>query len=160
MRARQSGDMTAGDKILRKLWQEGATLDSASAAIEKTPTSVAHKLVRLGLCLSRQEANEESKRRGGKLLARLETDDDYTIYLVRSPITNAPIYVGQSQNFDKRRKAHIKRFSLILGAVPIIEKIIGVGTYRHAREEERRQIAAYEAMGFTLLNIQDREGCQ
>lgn len=152
--------MTAGDNHLRRLWQEGGTLDEASAALDKTPTSIAHKLVRLGLCNSREEVNAENQRRGGKLSARLETDGDYTIYLIRSPITNVPIYVGQSQNFDKRRKAHIKRFAPMFGKEPIIEEIGRVRTYRHARDEERRQIAAFDKLGFTLFNIQDREGCQ
>lgn len=152
--------MTAGDDRVRALWLDGRTLDEASEALGKTPTSIAHKLVRLGLCNSREDVNSENLRRGVKLSARLETDGDYTIYLIRSPITNVPIYVGQSQNFDKRRKAHIKRFEPMFGKAPIIEEIGCVGTYRHARDEERRQIAAYEGMGFTLFNVQDREDCQ
>ncbi|WP_430231845.1 hypothetical protein [Paraburkholderia tropica] len=152
--------MTAGDNLLRDLWRAGGTLDEASKALGKTATSIAHKLVRLGLCSSREEANAENERRGGSLSAKLEADGDYTIYLVRSPITNVPIYVGQSQNFNKRQKAHIRRFEPMFGKPPIIEEISRARTYLDARVEERRQIAAFESLGFTLFNVQDREDCQ
>lgn len=147
--------MSSVDMKIKALWEAGETLDRISEEVDKTPTSVAHKMVRMGLAASREDVNDESRRRGGSSLANAETDGRYTIYLIRSPITNEPVYVGQTQNFSKRRKAHVRRFEPILGAEPVIESVIEVADYNAARDEERLLIARLTAEGFTLLNVQE-----
>lgn len=151
--------MSAEDRAVSSSWEAGNTLEAIAASQGKTPTSIAHKLVRLGFFECRAAVNEANIERGGGAAARIETDEHYTIYLVRSPITQAPIYVGQTQSFDARMRMHIKRFEPMFGMPPIIEALTTMRTYRQARAEERRQIAAFEAKGHILFNVQDREEC-
>lgn len=152
--------LTAGDSTILSLWGGGGTLEAIACELGKTPTSIAHKLVRLGVFESRSAANAENELRGGESAARLEHDVLYTIYLVRNPETNAPVYVGQTQNFAKRRKNHVRRFSKLLGVeTPIIEELETVRTYAEARDAEKRRIAEFWNQGFRLENKQDRELC-
>jgi len=102
--------LSKGDAALLSLWAEGVTLVVASEKLRKTPTSIASKLVRLGVFKDRASVNAENEKRGGGSMAALEHDGIYTIYIVRDPNTKAPIYVGQSQNFRKRKKSHVRRF--------------------------------------------------
>lgn len=150
--------MSKGDEALLSLWAEGVTLDAASEKLRKTPTSIASKLVRLGVFEDRASVNVENKKRGGKSMAALEHDGIYTIYVVRDPSTKAPIYVGQSQNFRKRKKSHVRRFSTRLaGQIPLIEEVETVETYALAREAERAMIAKLSSAGYVLHNLLDRE---
>ena len=152
--------VTAGDNTILSLWDGGATLETIANELGKTPTSIAHKLVRLGVFETRSAANADNENRGGRSVANLEHDALYTIYLIRNPSTNAPVYVGQTQNFAKRRKNHVRRFSKLLGVdEPIIEELETVRTYAEAREAEKKRIAKFWNQGFRLLNVQDRELC-
>jgi predicted GIY-YIG superfamily endonuclease len=152
--------LTIRETELLVLWAEGGTLEAIAAAIGKTPTSVAHKLVRLGIFEDRATANTQNQKRGGGLAANSEHDASYTIYLVRNPDTNAPMYVGQTQNFRARRRNHIRNFSKVFdGKKPIIEELETVASYSQAREAERKRIAELSAKGFSLLNVLDRELC-
>ncbi len=102
--------------------------------------------------------NVENEKRGGNSMAALERDGIYTIYIVRDPSTKAPIYVGQSQNFRKRKKSHVRRFSTLLaGQIPLIEEVETVETYALAREAERAIIAKLSNAGYILHNVLDRE---
>ena len=148
----------SNDDELLALWADGATLDVASQKLRKTPTSVASKLVRLGLFQDRASVNVESERRGGSSSATMEHDGIYTVYVVRDPETKAPIYVGQSQNFRKRKKNHIRRFSkLLVGQVPQVEEVETVETYALARAVERAVIARFTKEGYALHNVLDRD---
>ncbi len=150
--------MNDNDEVLLALWADGATLDVASQKLLKTPTSIASKLVRLGLFRDRASVNIENERRGGSSSATLEHDGSYTIYVVRNPETKAPIYVGQSQNFRKRKKNHIRRFSkLLVGQVPLVEEVEIVETYVLARAVERGVIAKFTKEGYVLHNVLDRD---
>lgn len=152
--------MSRGDTKLLALWAEGGTLETIAAELDKTPTSIAHKLVRLEVFEDRFAVNIENQRRGGGSMANLEHDAFYTIYVVRNPSTNAPIYVGQTQNFRKRLKNHMRRFSKLLdGQTPIIQELETVSNYVQAREVERKRIAEFSDRGFSLLNTLDRELC-
>jgi len=91
------------DTELIALWKGGLTLEVAAEMLKKTLTSIASKLVRLGVFEDRAAVNIENERRGGKSVADLKHDRVYTIYVLRNPNTLAPFYVGQSQNFHKRR---------------------------------------------------------
>ncbi len=150
--------LSKGDEALLSLWTEGVTLDVASEKLRKTPTSIASKLVRLGVFKDRASVNVENEKRGGNSMATLERDGIYTIYIVRDPSTKAPIYVGQSQNFRKRKKSHVRRFSTLLaGQIPLIEEVETVETYALAREAERAIIAKLSNAGYILHNVLDRE---
>jgi hypothetical protein len=89
----------------------------------------------------------------------LEHDGIYTIYIVRDPSTKTPTYVGQSQNFRKRKKSHVRYFSKkwFAGQIALIEKVETVGTYALAREAERAMIAKLIKAGYGLRNVLDRE---
>ncbi len=148
------------DKTLLLLWQSGATVDDISVQLSKSPTSIASKLVRLDICKDRTEVNSENKSRGGNLIAKLEHDGFYTIYVVREPTKNVPIYIGQTQNFLARQKQHLRTFThLKSGKMPLIEKIETVETYELARKLEKKIIADYTKAGYVLHNVLDRELC-
>jgi hypothetical protein len=148
----------SGDRELISLWEAGLTLDVAAEKLKKTPTSVASKLVRLGLFVDRAAVNVENERRGGKSFADLEHDGAYTIYVARNPNTQAPFYVGQSQNFRKRKKANIRRFSKYLsGQTAVIDVVETVATYALARAGERALITEFTNEGYVLLNVLDRD---
>jgi predicted GIY-YIG superfamily endonuclease len=150
--------LTKGDKVLLSLWADGVTLDVAARKLRKTPTSIASKLVRLGVCKDRASVNVENGRRGGISMATLGHDGAYTVYLVRDPSTKAPIYVGQTQNFRKRKKSHIRHFSTLLaGQIPLIEEVRTVENYALAREMERAVIADLSNARYILQNVLDRE---
>jgi hypothetical protein len=88
----------------------------------------------------------------------LEHDCGYTIYVVRDSKTKAPIYVGQSQNFGKRKKNHIRRFSKLLdGQVPLVEEVEILETYVMARAVERGFIAKFTKEGYVMHNVLDRD---
>ena len=147
-----------GDEALLSLWADGATLNLISQKLLKTPTSIASKLVRLGLFKDRASVNVENEKRDGTASVALEHDGVYTIYVVRNPETTAPIYVGQSQNFRKRKKSHIRRFSkLLVGQIPLVEVIETVETYASARAVERAVIAQLIKEGYVLHNALDRD---
>jgi hypothetical protein len=79
--------LSKGDEALLSLWAEGVTLVVASEKLRKTPTSIASKLVRLGVFKDRASVNAENEKRGGNSMAALEHDGIYTIYIVRDPST-------------------------------------------------------------------------
>lgn len=117
--------MGKGDEALLSVWAEGVTLDVASERLRTTPTSIASKLVRLGVFKDRVSVNA---------------------------------YVGQSQNFRKRKKSHVRRFSTLLaGQMPLIEEVETVETYALAREAELAIIAKLSNAGYILRNVLDRE---
>lgn len=151
--------LSKGDQELLSLWAEGATLDVASERFQKTPTSIASKLVRLGVFEDRASVNVENKKRGGNSMAALEHDGIYTIYIIRDPGTKAPVYVGQSQNFRKRKKSHVRYFSKkwFAGQTALIETVEIAGTYALARQVERAMIAKLIAAGYGLRNVLDRD---
>lgn len=154
----EENPLNRGDAALLALWAEGETLDAMSERLLKTPTSLAGKLVRLGLFEDRMSVNAENTRRGGRSSARLEYDGLYTIYVVRDPEANVPIYVGQTQNFRARRRNHMRHFSKLLhGRRPVVEVVETVETYAVAREVERRVIAQLSEAGYTLHNVLDRD---
>lgn len=153
--------LVSGDTKLLALWAKSLTLETIAAEFSKTPTSIAGKLVRLGLFEDRDAVNVENLKRGGGSAANMEHDFLYTIYLVRNPDTNVPIYIGQTQNFQSRQKRHFRRFSKEFGGkAPIIEVIETVTSYSKAREAEKKQIAEFSDKGFVLLNELDREFCR
>lgn len=153
--------MAKGDTKILDLWSKGKTLEALATEFAKTPTSIAHKVVRLGLCKDRTSVNLENQKRGGGFIASKEHDDFYTVYVVRNPHNKNPIYVGQTQNFKKRIKNHLRRFSKHFnGEMPIIEELKTVADYAKARNIEKLQIAKLSSQGFLLLNVLDRDLCK
>jgi predicted GIY-YIG superfamily endonuclease len=153
--------VTIGDAGVLAQWEEGRTLEAIASEFGKTPTSIAHKLVRLGIVEDRGAANRENEKRGGESAANLEHDTVYTIYVVRNPFTRTPVYVGFTQNFHKRRKNHARRFSkTFCGDAPIIEELETVASYALARDAEKKHIANMSDKGISLLNVLDRELCR
>ena len=123
------------------LWEEGKTLDKIHSITHKSVTTVASKLVTYGQLESRKQINEINRLRGGSLFAKLEKDKYYTIYLIRDPRDHIPIYIGRSQNFDHRKKIHIKNYlSKFDGAEPIFEVLDKVEKFKDAKERERSEL--------------------
>lgn len=151
--------MAIGDRDLVLRWNNGATLEELSELYSKTPTSIASKLIRLNQFRSRKEVQLANIESGGKCEVHEEVDCFYTIYLIRSP-DGVPTYVGQSQNFWKRKKTHKKKFTKYFGGLePIIEILDRVELYSDSRMREKYFIAKFTKDGHVLLNIQDRDLC-
>lgn len=150
--------MAKHDREIISLWKSGISLDKLSEAHGKTPTSIASKLVRLGFFTCRNDVQLENTKRGGFCKVAGEVDGFYSIYLIRSPLGGEPVYVGQSQNFSKRLKAHKRKLAKCFdGHEPIIEILNITESYASARALEKERIAEFVSAGYALLNVQDRE---
>lgn len=140
------------DNYIKKYWNDGKTIDEISEIAKKSPTSIAAKLIRLGIFLNREEAIKKNNERGGACSIKLESDSMYTIYLIRNPKTKEPVYVGQTQKFIHRMKTHSKNFTLIFNEEPIIEVLSEHEFYKDAIAEEKKKILFYMQQGAKLFN--------
>jgi predicted GIY-YIG superfamily endonuclease len=153
--------MAKHDSEILTKWKFGFTLEKLSEEYKKTPTSIASKLVRLAVFSDRKEVEIENFNRGGFCRVEEENDKFYSIYLIRCPSNNNPIYIGQTQNYKKRIKTHKRKFTKHFnGNEPIIEILETVEKYSDARVCEKKHIAEFTMLGYKLLNIQDREFCE
>ncbi|WP_196161002.1 GIY-YIG nuclease family protein [Reinekea sp. G2M2-21] len=117
-------------------------------------------LVSSGKYATRREVISANKERGGNTKINLEIDNGYCIYLIKNPHNLKPVYIGQTQNLKKRKRAHARRFKKVFsGELPIIEVLCYADTYDEARQLEKEKIAEYHWLGYDLLNIEDRELC-
>ena len=96
---------------------------------------------------------------------------EYITYVIKDPRDNAPIYVGQTHNFDKRKK---KYFSKIrkdklpkidkinitvyfvklkrLGFDPVIEVVDMQDTEENSLNSETKWVRTFVLSGYPLLN--------
>jgi hypothetical protein len=72
------------------------TLDVASEKLRKTPTSIASKLVRLGIFKDRAAVNAENRKRGGNSVAAFKRSvHALRVYNLRAPIDSIFIFLGK-----------------------------------------------------------------
>ena len=96
---------------------------------------------------------------------------EYTTYVIKDPRDNSPIFIGQTSDFDKRKRQYIKKacsnnppniktmninIYLIrlknLGFEPVIEPIENYTTEDESLLSKTGWITKYVEQGFPLLN--------
>ena len=94
----------------------------------------------------------------------------WTVYAIRDPRTSQVVYVGQTKNFAKRQKAHlrcqrkprvrikttnIKTWLYDLGQVhllPVFERLGEYPTEQESLDQETRWVQHFRSKGHPLLN--------